>query len=390
MITVLADENMVGLDLLPPDEMDVHTMPGRAISRRDLEGVDVLWVRSVTQVSEALVEGSKLRFVGTATAGLEHIDQEALSARQIGFAAAAGANANSVVEYVLAALAELQDPWERLERGESLGIVGCGSVGRLLLSVAHQMAWNVKVYDPWLAKSDSGQDWASFAEILQCSVISLHCSLVRDQPWPSHHLLDANALAALDGSQWLINAARGPVIDNSALLDHLCAKDPVNCVLDVWEGEPAFNAALLALPALKFATAHIAGYSWDAKWQATRMLYCSLLDAQLLRTPLPEGLSSPKALAAVSGTGSDLARQLISQRYIVKEDDQLFRKLSSLGVKERAAGFDALRRTYGQRRELRGSELIQPRFLASQELPRICRALGISVREQSAELDALA
>ncbi|WOJ94022.1 4-phosphoerythronate dehydrogenase [Congregibacter variabilis] len=389
MIRVLADENMVGLDLLPKDEMDIHTVPGRTISKRDLDGVDVLWVRSVTQVSEALVDGSKLRFVGTATAGLEHIDQEALKKRGIGFSAAPGANANSVVEYVLAALAELQEPWERLEGGETLGIVGCGSVGRLFASVAQALGWNVKVHDPWLAQGNCSPDWASFAEILQCRVISLHCSLTREQPWPSYHLFDAPALAALNGSQWLINAARGSVIDNSALLEHLSGEDPVNCVLDVWEGEPAFNTALLASPALKFATAHIAGYSWDAKWQATRMLYSSLLDAQLLRTPLPEGLSSSESLAAVSGTGSDLARQLISQRYSIKEDDLLFRQLTSLGA-QRAAGFDALRRTYRQRRELRGSELIQPRFIASRELSGICAALGISLREQRTELDATA
>jgi erythronate-4-phosphate dehydrogenase len=380
VIRVLADENMVGLDLLPPGEMDIRTVPGRLISRDDLKGVDVLWVRSVTEVSEALVNDSTLRFVGTATAGLEHIDQAALSARKIDFMAAAGANANSVVEYVLASLAELGEPWERLERGETLGVVGCGFVGALLVSVARSMGWSVKVHDPWLAQDPGGADeeWTSLAEILECTVISLHCSLCYDQLWPSYHLIDAQALASLDGSQWLVNAARGAVIDNSALLEHLGSENPVNCILDVWEGEPEFNKALVACPTLKIATAHIAGYSWDAKWQATQMLYLGVLDTGLVRTLLPPKLNAPNVLEPVSGIGSDLARQLIGQRYNIREDDRQFRSLATLAIVERAAGFDALRRDYPCRRELRGSELFFSGPSASQELTRITQALGVS------------
>ncbi|EED32825.1 erythronate-4-phosphate dehydrogenase [gamma proteobacterium NOR5-3] len=382
MIRLLADENMVGLELLPPGELAIRTLPGRTISCGDLKDVDVLWVRSVTEVSEALVDGSQLRFVGTATAGLEHIDQQALSSRGIDFAAAPGANANSVVEYVLAALVELGQPWERLEGGESLGVVGCGAVGSLLASVARALGWDVKVYDPWLAEnSDVGDPrWATFSEILQCSVISLHCSLRRDQPWPSYHLFDAQALAMLNSSQWLVNAARGPVIDNHALLAYLSGGDPANCVLDVWEGEPAFNAALLDLSPVKIATAHIAGYSWDAKWQATRMLYERLLDTGLVKTPVPENLSASSALEPVAGVAGDFARQLLSQRYQIREDDRLFRSLGSRSAKEQAAGFDALRRGYRQRRELRGSRLTLPGHLLSKDATRICRALGVELR----------
>ncbi len=286
MIRLLADENIVGLSQLPTDEVTVTAVPGRQLSRSQLVGFDALWVRSVTRVDEALLAGSSLRFVGTATAGVEHIDQAALKDRGIAFAAAPGSNANAVVEYVLAAMAQLGDPWERLEQGAVLGVVGYGEVGRRLVAFARAMGWSVKVHDPWYRRaiehsvsegeagrpgSDAG--FCSLDELLEATVISLHSSLHKREPWPSYHLLDARALGKLSCGQWLINAARGPVIDNAALLTHLRGTDAVNCVLDVWEGEPVFEAKLLAQPALRLATPHIAGYSWDAKWQATRMLY---------------------------------------------------------------------------------------------------------------------
>ena len=124
---LVADENIVGLDCLPGD-VDVITAPGRAIDRELLRDADALWVRSVTPVTAELVGDSPLRFVGTATAGVEHVDREALAEGGIRFAAAPGANAMAVVEYVLAALLQQREPWERLEAGGALGIVG--QIGR--------------------------------------------------------------------------------------------------------------------------------------------------------------------------------------------------------------------------------------------------------------------
>ncbi|EAQ99263.1 4-phosphoerythronate dehydrogenase [Congregibacter litoralis] len=391
MINVLADENMVGLERLPRDRMHIQTIPGRRIATADLEGIDVLWVRSVTQVSKALVQDSQLSFVGTATAGFEHIDQEALKARGISFSAAPGANANSVVEYVLAALAELREPWECLERGEPLGVVGCGAVGSLLVTVAKSLGWVVKVYDPWresregAVEGENGQNgenvesWASLDDVLACRVITLHCSLHKEEPWPSHHLIGKAALACLNSSQWLINAARGPAIDNQALLEHLRGPDPVNCVLDVWEGEPDSDWTLLDSPTLKIATAHIAGYSWDAKWQATKMLYEQILARGLVDTPLGSTGGGAGELLPVQGRGCDFALALLQQRYTIRTDDELFRDLVRLPLPERAAGFDALRRGYRKRAELRGSQLPMSGGEIASENRRIAQAFGVSL-----------
>lgn len=379
MIRVLADQNMVGLDLLPGDELDILTRPGRSISSADLEGADVLWVRSVTPVTQGLIQDSSLRFVGTATAGVEHVDQGALEAQGIGFSAAPGANANSVVEYVIAALAELAEPWERLEKGDALGVVGYGSVGRLLVQVARDLGWCVKVHDPWCAADDVSQEWASLDEILACRVISLHCALHRQAPWPSYHMIDAQALARLNDSQWLLNAARGEVIDNAALLEHLKGSNPVNCILDVWEGEPDCVWDILAMPTLKLATAHIAGYSWDAKWKATQMLYHYLLMMQVVEAPIQAEAGAGTKLEPLTGANDSFVQELIKQRYSIRKDDALFRDLAKLPVAGRAAGFDALRRGYRKREELRGSQLPQSQEQEGGDAQRIARALGVAL-----------
>jgi erythronate-4-phosphate dehydrogenase len=393
VIRLLADENIVGLEGLPGDSVSVTTISGRQLTRDQLEGFDALWVRSVTQVDEALVGGSGLRFVGTATAGLEHINQTVLRDLGIAFAAAPGSNANAVVEYVLAALAELGEPWERLEQGAGLAIVGYGHVGQRLASVARAMGWALRIYDPWYAQQMSTPtgkhpglaEFCSFDEVLQATVISLHTSLHRETPWPSYHLFDDAALGKLSSAQWLVNAARGAVVDNRALRDRLDGASPVNCVLDVWEAEPCFDAALLHRPGLRLATPHIAGYSWDAKLEATRMLYAAMVEQGLIDRPLAtvgeraaEIQPLCEATAAAGGATLEIMRALLSQRYRIADDNQRFRTLADLPDTARAVGFDRLRKEYPQRRELRGSLLSREFSLESDDLRRLCKALGLS------------
>lgn len=368
MIRLLADENIVGLERLSSPELEIVTAPGRSLSAEQLIGFDALWVRSVTTVDEMLLSHSKLRFVGTATAGKEHVNQQALARRNITFASAPGANANAVVEYVLAALAEFQTPWKALDNGETLGIVGYGYVGRQLAKVARVLGWRVCVYDPWLDSGnadsansgDSMAQWATLQEVLRCRVISLHCDLHRRAPWPSYHLIDGGVLAHLDESQWIVNASRGSVVDNAALLKRLRLPSPPACVLDVWEGEPAVNTALLDCPSLLLATPHIAGYSWDSKWQATQMLYAAMAEEGLVSKQIADAADALEALELSEQNSAGVmsaATAFIQQRYRIRNDDQQLRALQHLSKPARAKGFDDLRRDYPVRREVRGSTL---------------------------------
>jgi erythronate-4-phosphate dehydrogenase len=350
---LVADENMLGLDALPAS-IDVRAVPGRSIDQEMLRDADALWVRSVTRVDEALVRDTPLRFVGSATAGLEHVDQLALAARGISFAAAPGANAMAVVEYVVAALAHLREPWERLARGGCLGIVGHGHVGRRLAAFARAMGWRHLVYDPPLAaQGKTGHGDVDLDAILSCNVISLHCSLHDTPPWPSRHLIDARALERLTRGQWLINASRGEVLDTGALRDCLSGGTAARFVLDVWEGEPAIDPSIVASPAVQLATPHIAGYSWDAKWKATHMLLEAMQVqglAQAERGREPRAVGEPPVGWPAHARG---AAELFGPVYDIGADDARLRMvLANPSAGERAEGFDRLRRNYPLRREV--------------------------------------
>ncbi|MEM8662458.1 MAG: 4-phosphoerythronate dehydrogenase, partial [Pseudomonadota bacterium] len=239
-LCILADSNIPAVEHFAGSGASVRRFEGRALSPEQLQSVNVLLVRSVTEVNERLLEDASVNFVGTATSGFEHIDRQYLNQHDIAFAHAPGSNATSVVEYVIAAIADVENYLERLLDGERLGIVGYGVIGRALERRMRALGIDCVIYDPWVSASEVNLA-ASLAEILECTVISVHAELTSKQPWPSRHLLSDHELSAISGDCLLINASRGAVVDNKALKRRLQSKSAPLVVLDVWEGEPAID-----------------------------------------------------------------------------------------------------------------------------------------------------
>jgi erythronate-4-phosphate dehydrogenase len=351
-LRILVDENIPAADHYFGPLGQVERVNGRQLCAQQLSGADVLLVRSVTRVNGELLGASDLRFVGSATSGLDHVDLPLLEERGITFAHAPGANANSVVEYVLAAIAAIDDQLERLLAGGRVGIVGYGHIGGALAGRLAALGIDYRVYDPWL-DPESVPHHAPLREVLASRVVTLHPELTLRQPWPSRHLLGAAELAALDGEQLVINASRGEVVDNAALNARLASGNSPAVVLDVWEGEPAIDATLLHR--VRIGSAHIAGYSLDGKILGTRMLWQALV-AHLgiaLPEPDPPGGGLPPLELTCSGGGADIVRKLVQQRYDILQDDALLRE--SVKQADPAAAFDRLRRQYRERRELSGT-----------------------------------
>jgi erythronate-4-phosphate dehydrogenase len=355
-LTLLADENIPALEHYLDGGIQVRRTEGRRIRPELLSDVDILLVRSVTRVDEALLAGSSLRFVGTATSGVDHIDRDYLEQRGIAFAHAAGANANSVVEYVLCAIAAVGDRLERLLDGGEVGIVGCGCVGRSLAGRLGALGIGRRVYDPWLAQ-ETVPAADSLESVLECEVVSLHPELTRLAPWPSYHLIGAGALSRMRPDALLINTSRGQVLDSAALFARLERDDGLQAVLDVWEPEPAINPTLLERLAL--GTPHIAGYSRDGKLRATRMLAQAV--AEHFQLSMPAGACPENGTPAIRVSGpaspAGLMRSLLASRYDIREDDRQLRRVARAGATDIGAGFDRLRRTYRERRELAGSRV---------------------------------
>lgn len=374
-LRILADENIPLTREAFGAFGAVRLVPGRQVTPEAAREADVLLVRSVTRVDAALVEGSPLQFVGSATIGTDHVDLDALHRRGIAFAHAPGSNAESVVEYVLAALLRLAARRDATLRGKTVGVVGCGAIGGRLAARLTAFGMHVLKNDPPLAaKAENPREFVALAEVLaEADVVTLHVPLTRAGRHATYHLFDKTTLNRLKPGAWLINTARGAVVSNTALKDVLEAGRLGAVVLDVWEDEPTPNPDLLRRVAL--ATPHVAGYSYDGKVEGTRMLYHALIhhlglppawDADAALAPAPDdhlALTPPDVARSETAWLDALTRQMID----LPADDTRLRRLLTQPPDEHAAFFSDLRKNYPRRRTFR------LHTLARHAVPEACR-----------------
>jgi len=354
---IVADENIPLLDAFFQGFGEIRRVPGRSIDRATVEQADVLLVRSVTNVNRALLEGSKVRFVGTCTIGTDHLDLDYFQRAGIQWSSAPGCNARGVVDYVLGSLQTLAEIEGADLNQRTYGVVGAGEVGGRLVKVLKGLGWNVLVCDLPRQIAEDG-DYVSLEQIIeQCDVISLHTPLTKSGNGSTWHLFDRERLNRLKPGAWLINARRGPVVDNAALRDVLLSREDLQAVLDVWEGEPEVDVDLADLCVL--ATPHIAGYSLDGKQRGTAQIYQAFC-AHLGQAPAIElsDLLPPPWLAEVHlNASTDPAWALATlcrSVYDPRRDDADFRRSLVGTVDEQRKAFDLLRKHYPERREIDG------------------------------------
>ncbi|HRF88536.1 MAG TPA: 4-phosphoerythronate dehydrogenase [Pseudomonadales bacterium] len=320
---IVADENIAYAKHFFAELGELVLMAGRSITTADVRDADVLLVRSVTLVNRALLAGSAVKFVGSCTIGTDHVDQNYLTEAGIHFAFAPGCNAQAVVEYVWAALQGLAVD----VTAARVGVVGCGNVGGRLLRALHNKKVNAVGNDPFLSYEDF--PLVDLNAIMQCDVICLHTPLTKIGAHPTIHLFDQSRINQLKAGAVLLNAGRGAVIDNAALLQRLEQKQDLQVVLDVWENEPAIDGNLLAQVAI--GTPHIAGYSAEGKLRGTEMVYEALCAF----------LQQPQRVAPVALTG-------VVEPYDIFADDAALREQYPV---DGALAFDRLRKFYQPRRE---------------------------------------
>lgn len=250
--------------------MNVVALPGDAIRNADLIEAEALFVRTRTRCDKALLAGSAVRFIGTATIGYDHIDSEYCAENGIFWTNAAGCNAGAVLQYVQSVIYS----WSRDNAcsiaGLTLGIVGLGEIGSRVAAWAGSVGMRVLANDP--PKADAGTaGLVALDEVAgKCDIITFHPTLNVDGVYRSLHLADETFFSLLKRCKLLINASRGAVVDNKALLKAL-GSGVVGCAaIDVWEGEPDIDTDLL--DKVYIATPHIAGYSAEGKLNATTIV----------------------------------------------------------------------------------------------------------------------
>lgn len=350
---ILADENIPFVAEAFQTLGEVVTRPGRQIAPADLADAEILLVRSVTKVDEKLLAGSPVKFVATATIGTDHIDLDYLKHRQIGFSSAAGSNANSVAEYVVAALLHHASQKKILLTGKILGVVGVGNIGTKVVHYATKLGMQVLQNDPPRARQTGDPRFLPLDELMHADFITVHVPLTRDGIDATWHLFDRPRLQKMKPGSLLINSSRGPVVETAAAREIL-QRGHAALVLDVWENEPNIDIDLLNL--VELGSPHIAGYSFDGKVNGTHQIYqaaCAFLQQPATWNPqdaLPVQITE-FVINARGKSDEEILHEAVRQAYSIADDDTRLRPISSLAPAEQGAFFDQLRKNYPKRRE---------------------------------------
>lgn len=371
---IVADRNIPDAERVFEPLGTVRSVEGRTITRNDLRDADALVVRSVTRVTRELVADTPVRFVGTATIGVDHLDIPALESLGIAWTSAPGSNARSVMEYVTAALLVLRARGMTSLRGERLGVIGAGAVGSLVIEAGRAMGMDVVMYDPPRERRDPSFRSASLEEVLDVDILTLHVPLTIDGHDATHHLVDAQFLSRLRRDAILINTSRGGVVESNALIDALDGQHLRAAVLDVWEGEPDIPIELIERAAI--ATPHIAGYAYDAKVRAAWMLARTMgAHFDVAISSEPDLVGTTTLVLEPADDPLDTVAATVHTAYNIVHDDTDVRLLLATDAHERRIGFDLLRRDYRQRREF-GAWSVEGADAAAAS---ILRSLGFTV-----------
>jgi erythronate-4-phosphate dehydrogenase len=356
-VVILADENIPFAREAFGTLGEVRLKHGRAITAADLQDVDVLVVRSITKVDARLIDGTRVRFVGTATSGSDHVAVGDLDRLGVAFYAALGCNANAVAEYMTAAWLSVAARTGRRLRGLRVGVVGVGHVGSLVVEKAHALGMVPVLNDPPKARETGSDEYRPLAELADCDILTLPTPLTHDGPDPTCRLIGESFLSSLEPGAWLCSAGRGEVVDEEALHRALDAGRLGACILDVWDHEPAIDGRLLGR--IDIGTPHIAGYSLEGKLNGTGMVYeaaCRFLgvapswSAEAAAPPT----TVPRVVVTAGGRrDEDVLADVVHAVYPVRRDDAALRAMAALDPSARGRGFDDLRKAYPTRREFR-------------------------------------
>lgn len=343
---IVADERIAALDATFGRHGDLLKADGRAIERALVEDADALLTRTVTRVDRALLEGTPVRFVGTATIGSDHIDSAWLERAGIRWTAAPGCNADATAQYTLAMYLLACRRLGRDPRAQRFGIVGRGNVGGRLMRMLERLDISCIACDPPL-ETQGKPGLVPMEDILACDVISLHVPLTRDGRWPTYRMFDDALFRQLGQGALLINACRGDVIAGPPLAQWLGRGG--QAALDVWPDEPEIDT--YTLEKVVVATPHIAGYSLDGKYRASAMIYSAFCECfGITPEPVLEAPPTP-APTKLDIEDSSFMDQLL-EACPVARDDAAMRSLLECPEGERATAFEALRSDYPLRRDL--------------------------------------
>ena len=322
---------------------EVVAKAGDAITCEDVRDAEILIVRTRTHCNRRLLDGSAVRLIVTATIGFDHLDTDYLQKANIAWTNCPGCNATSVAQYVCNSLLQLQHLKGIDLSQATLGIIGVGHVGTAVLHAAQQWGiGRILLNDP--PREAAGDDapkrftWSPLQRLQEeATILTFHTPFTTNGDYPTQHLADKTFLHGLKQQPILINAARGGIVDETALLKAMDDGKVGPVIIDTWENEPNVNLRLVEKAFI--ATPHIAGYSADGKANATRMTLAAI--CSYLRREMTFDIQPPAHDITFSTNDDAVTRAL-----------KLYDPLNDSGrLKQHPEQFEYLRGHYPLRRE---------------------------------------
>lgn len=281
---IVADQNIPFVKEYFSEQGDLVLKPGRSIVYNDVKDADILLIRSITPVNQYLLADTSIRFVGSITAGIDHLDTAWLDQAGIAWCVAQGFNAPSVVEYVMHIIALLKQEGTLSSSSLTAAVIGVGHVGSLIVERLRSMGFKVLQVDPLRATINKNFISATLEQVENVDLITLHVPLVHDGDHPTYHFIDKNFLKRQRPGCVLMNTSRGAVISSDVLKKY---GSHLHWCLDVWENEPHIDKEILRHAII--ATPHIAGYSIQSKNRGIAMIYQQVCERKMI-TPKPNAL----------------------------------------------------------------------------------------------------
>lgn len=344
MYTLVIDDAIVAAaDLFAPLGKTI-IVSGQEIAQHAAQA-DALFIRSRTQITaELLTTYPNIRFIGSSVVGLDHVDLTTCQDKGVHFYSAQGCNARSVAEYVISQVVNYAVQRQTTPEQLTLAIIGVGHVGTQVAQLAQILGIRLLLNDPYRRDAESDFAHCELDDCLaQADMVTLHTPLEKHGRYPSYQLLAQQHINLLKANALFINAARGDIVDEQALL----SRTDLTLITDCWHKEPHINQQLLAHSQL--ATPHIAGHAWDAKYRGGYLVAQAFAQwsGQNLPTYAPLA-SQQKPLQTTEKTALAQLNDLLKQAYDFQQDDK---KLRNCTDAELAKQFEYYRRHYPMRRE---------------------------------------
>lgn len=341
-LKIVADKAIPFLEGVFDPYADMIYLPGDKIGPEDVKDADVLMVRTRTKCNADLLEGSKLKFIATATIGTDHIDFPYCDSKGIVVRNAPGCNAGGVMEYVFSALYGLASRKSISLQGDTIGIIGVGHVGSLIERMGRALGFKILKCDPPRAEAEGSFGFCDLEYLLQNSqIVTLHVPL--DET--TRGMANSEFFSLMQPGAFFINAARGEVVCDDALKAAIPKLGPV--IIDTWNHEPDIDLDLMDKVAI--ATPHIAGYSYQGKQNGTAAAvravahYFGITELYEFfpKTDLPENEAVKLDL---KGLNQGEIASVLQYNYPIFTDDFMLRL--------NPENFDKLRSEYNYRREV--------------------------------------